>query len=265
MSKSTDSPRIVDAVFGPHTKRHRWLHVMLPIACALAAHLIFVLIARSPSTSLEEWSEEVGRYVHEHVVVVTRVQYAPPPPEPAPPTTAPPAAPAAHAPRPSTAPAAPAQAAPLVGASPDTVDLSGTVFVEGSASSYAGGATTSTGTGTHEAAPNAQSGGTGDQAPNDTPSRASGVALLNDDWNCPWPEEADDAEIDEQLTVVRVVVRADGSAESARALSGAEHGFGRAAVACAMAHRFAPARNAEGLAIRAESASVRVTFTRRGP
>jgi hypothetical protein len=87
VSKSTDSPRIVDAVFGPHTKRHRWLHVMLPIACALAAHLIFVLIARSPSTSLEEWSEEVGRYVHEHVVVVTRVQYAPPPPEPAPPTT----------------------------------------------------------------------------------------------------------------------------------------------------------------------------------
>lgn len=264
MIAKTDPPRIVDAIFGASEKSRRLARLGIPLLCALAFHLAFVWIARVPSSSLEEWSEQISHYVHEHVVVVERVHYEPPPPPPPAlpqvPTPARSLAPTPHAPEDVPTPAA--QAAELVAASHDSVDLTDQVFVEGGASSYAGGATAPGGTSSQAV--------TGPVALNQAitpgasqPSLASGVALRDEDWTCPWPEEADDAEIDEQLTVVRVVVRADGSAESARAISGTEHGFGRAAVDCAMEHRYVPARDRNGASIRAESAPVHVTFTRR--
>lgn len=264
MIAKTDPPRIVDAIFGASEKSRRLARLGIPMVCALAIHLAFVWIARVPSHSLEEWSEQISHYVHEHVVVVERIHYEPPPPPPpALPAVAPPARAEAITPRaPDEAPTPAAQAAQLVAASHDSVDLSDQVFVEGSASSYAGGATAPGGTASQAV--------TGPLAINQAAttsttqhSLASGVALRDEDWTCPWPEEADDAEIDEQLTVVRVVVRADGTAESARAISGTEHGFGRAAVDCAMEHRYVPARDRDGASIRAESAPVHVTFTRR--
>jgi protein TonB len=92
--------------------------------------------------------------------------------------------------------------------------------------------------------------------------QSGGVSLQGQDWSCPWPAEADTEKIDEQTVVIRVVVAPDGKVESARVLSDPGHGFGPAAVACALHTRFIPARDAAGRALRAASPPIVVRFTR---
>jgi protein TonB len=62
--------------------------------------------------------------------------------------------------------------------------------------------------------------------------------------------------------VIRVVVDANGKVESAEIVSDAGHGFGAAAIACALRTHFTPARAADGNPIRAQSPPIRVRFTR---
>jgi protein TonB len=88
------------------------------------------------------------------------------------------------------------------------------------------------------------------------------VALEGQNWSCPWPREADDAHIDEQTVVIRVVVAADGTVESASVVSDPGHGFGPAAASCAVRTRFIPARDRDGRPIRATSPPLRVRFIR---
>lgn len=139
-------------------------------------------------------------------------------------------------------------------------DLTAETFVTGTAAAYAGGVTTATGTNpvavqTREVDPRSlpRSG---------EPDRSISVSLEDPDWRCPWPREAEADEIAQQIAIVRVVVRADGSVESAAILSDPGHGFGETAVACAMQTRFAPARDRQGRAIRSQSPPIRVRFTR---
>jgi protein TonB len=82
------------------------------------------------------------------------------------------------------------------------------------------------------------------------------------EWRCPWPRQADDAQIDEQVAVVRVVARADGSVESTALIDDPGYGFGAAAMACALGRRFIPARDRDGRPVRAKSPPIRVRFTR---
>jgi TonB family protein len=91
---------------------------------------------------------------------------------------------------------------------------------------------------------------------------SSGVALERANWSCPWPSEANAEQLNEQTVVIRVLVNAVGKVESAEIVSDAGHGFGAAAIACALRTRFAPARDARGNAIRAQSPPIRVRFTR---
>jgi len=109
--------------------------------------------------------------------------------------------------------------------------------------------------------------GRGPAADRESPSpgagdRSGGVSLAHHDWACPWPHEADNQQIDEQTVVIQVVVGPDGSVESATLLSDPGHGFGQAAIACALRTRFTPARDREGRPTRATSPAVLVRFTR---
>jgi protein TonB len=92
--------------------------------------------------------------------------------------------------------------------------------------------------------------------------RSGSVSLEDQSWSCPWPRGADADQIDEQTVVIRVVVDADGRVESARVLSDPGHGFGEAAVACALRSRFNPARDRAGRPTRSSSPPILVRFTR---
>ena len=94
------------------------------------------------------------------------------------------------------------------------------------------------------------------------PDHSRPVSLADDDWNCAWPRSAEAADIDEQAVVIRVVVRADGSVESAQLVHDPGAGFGAAALECARRSRFRPALDRQGKALRAASPSIRVRFTR---
>jgi hypothetical protein len=78
-------------------------------------------------------------------------------------------------------------------------------FVTGTASTYAGGASTSSGTNQH-----AVQGRDVSPAGSRQGGRARAVSLDEANWSCPWPREADNAGIDEQTVLLRVEVDAGG-------------------------------------------------------
>jgi len=159
----------------------------------------------------------------------------------------------------SPAPASPApsdDASPAAGAGVDApLDLTGATLVVASTGNPASGSGHGTGHGSGAAADRSgPSPGAGD--------RSGGVSLEHHDWTCPWPHEADDQQIDEQTVVIQVVVGPDGRVESATLVSDPGHGFGQAAIACALRTRFTPARDRDGQPRRATSPAVLVRFTR---
>ncbi|MCY1023539.1 energy transducer TonB [Pyxidicoccus sp. MSG2] len=193
---------------------------------------------------------------------------APPPPAEAP--RAEPArvkaAPAARAPAPRTAnapPPAAAQAAQVATAAPEVVDF-GDTFVVGKGTSYAGGTTESGGTATHavrdsNARAGGVEGGTGTDLAGDRsrrPALAGGAR-----WDCPFPDEADDAGIDHGVVTLRVEVDSAGSVLSAAVTADPGHGFGREARRCALSKRWAPGLDRAGQPTRAV-ALVNVRFDR---
>ncbi len=157
------------------------------------------------------------------------------------------------------------RAASVVAAEPDPgvpLDLTGDAIVTGQATAYAGGVTAAAGI---SAAPGRAGPATtvaGDAVVATAIDRASPVSLESEKWSCPWPPEADSEQIDEQTVILRVVVDASGAAEKATVLADPGHGFGPAAVACALRTRFVPARGRGGEAVRSRSPPIRVRFTR---
>ena len=261
------SPRIVDLVFQAEPA-DRWRRLALGGAVVVALYGgAFTLVSRLGS-SLGPWTAEMSARVHEAIAMERSVEVTPPPPA-APPSPAPaeeaphvvvsrtPRAP--HA-QPSHA-TAPAQAGHLAAAAPEPADFTGTAFIVGTGTSYAGGATTSSGTSRKAAmgpvAPEAPKSG-----PAGTRSQARPVSLDQSAWNCPWPAEADAEQVNEQTVVLRATVGVDGRAEHVDVISDPGFGFGAAARLCAQRTRFEPARNAAGQPIPAESPPVRVHFYR---
>jgi protein TonB len=172
-------------------------------------------------------------------------------PEPAPPPRAIPH----EAPPP---PAAPAQASKVLTQEPDPnepVDLTGNTIVTGNAESYAGGTTASNGTSTHAvrglASPGGVPTGTGGAPPPKVsgPDRSRAASVGGTEWNCPFPPEADTAQIDEAYVTLQVEVRPDGSAGAVRVLTDPGNGFGREARRCAMNMHFPPALDHDGTPI----------------
>jgi protein TonB len=157
------------------------------------------------------------------------------------------------------------RAASVLAPEPDPgapIDLTGDAIVTGQATAYAGGVTTSAGTSAAPGRGGQAKTGAGDAVVATAVDRASPVSLESERWSCPWPREADSEQIDEQTVILRVVVDASGVADRATVLADPGHGFGAAAVACALRTRFVPARGRDGEAVRSTSPPIRVRFTR---
>lgn len=267
--EAREQPLLVDAVFGEPRRSRASLRVLAFIS-AIALHVGLFFLAQLSGPSLETWSARVAAMVHHDLSAhaPTSIETLPPPPpaaaEPPPPPAAAPAAPTAP-PRVSTKPppAAPARAAKIVAAENTNgpVDLTDNTFVTGTASAYAGGATTKQGTSDH-----AVSRGDIDSPPateaQPSTSAAQPVSLTGGQWHCPWPTAALAQDLYEQAVIVRALVQADGTVERASVVSDPGYGFGAAAVACTLRTRLNPARNARGEALRALSPPIRVRFTR---
>ena len=142
----------------------------------------------------------------------------------------------------------------------ELLDFTGMDIASGEASHFAGGVTAPSGTSAEPVR-----GGAVDPAfaaGAARPGRARPVTLPAKQWRCPWPSEAEQLGIDEQLVVLRVVVTAEGRVSAAEVVSDPGHGFGAAALACARTARFVPARDAAGRAYAATSPPIRVRFSR---
>ena len=277
-SGHADPVRIVDVVFGLPNARPL-PRSLLALIAAVGLHAGAWLWAGFGGPSLESWSARVAARVHaelgrEQIIDAPKPDPPPPVKEPEPPAPAPAriAKASEAAPRQQAAvPPPPAQAGSIVAHEPDPgapVDLSNS-FVTGAAQTYAGGATSTSGTNTKAVtrrdaavAPPATPAPAPRAARSTTPDKSSPVTVLDPSWTCPWPHDADSESIDAEVAVVRVTVRPDSSVETANIVSDPGHGFGRAAVTCALRAHFASARDSDGHPIRSQSGPIRVRFTR---
>jgi protein TonB len=91
---------------------------------------------------------------------------------------------------------------------------------------------------------------------------AQPVSLSLKDWRCPWPEDAEYEDFDQQIVSIRVVVAEDGRVEKADIVTDPGFGFGKAARDCARRVRFNPAKDTQGRAIKAMSPPINVRFVR---
>ena len=257
--------RIVDLVFaGEPGGRVRRLAI--GGACVVALYASAILVVGHFGRSGASICAEMAARVHDAIAAERAVDVTPPP-KPPPPAETPPTP---HVAEPAIrehvqtaaahhAPAAPAQAGQIAAASTAPLDFTGSAFVVGSGSSYAGGTTTSAGTNRKPATGAVSANGTGDGVAR---SRARPVSLDQAAWNCPWPSEADARQVDQETVVIRVAVGADGRADRVDVLQDPGFGFGSAARQCALATRFGAARNPAGDPIAALSPPIRVHFFR---
>ncbi|MBI4702709.1 MAG: hypothetical protein HY744_16425 [Deltaproteobacteria bacterium] len=172
-------------------------------------------------------------------------------------------------------PPAPAQATEVLTRKEDgdePVDLTDQGFVTGKGTGPGYGYVSAAGT---AQAPtfdgHAQAGGTeggkGAGAPEPPPkprsnrSRPAGLAGGHA-WDCPFPPEADAAQVDRAVAVIVVTVGPGGEPRSARVLSDPGYGFGRAARECALAQRFQPALDRDGNPALSTTPPIKVRFRR---
>ena len=253
----------VDVVFGAMPVEGRW-RLATALSLALAVH-----------GSLWFWARRFEGKADAPPLALVQSQTTvdltePPSPLKIPVTTAPltqPTVARARAVRPRAERAAPPTPASRAAAiiAPETtapVDLTGETVVIGSGKTFAGGVTAATGTNSLAGQTRGTEEGTPSGAPTGARDLSRPISLESQNWSCPWPHEADDAQIDEQIVVIRVLVAADGHAESADVISDPGRGFGASATSCALRTRFGPARDQHGDPVRARSPPIRVTFTR---
>lgn len=256
-----DRAGVVSAVFDL-AGAARPLHFWIAVVAVVAVMVVFVAWASAMSPRTIARRAALPKMTVELLDLPSR------PPSEAPPAVASPSR-APRQTRPSRpvlpVPQAPAQAAQVVAQeapAAEALDLTAFTIATGSGPSYAGGKTSSNGTGTHAVTGAVSATGVADGTGTEVSDLSQGVGLRDSDWDCPWPAEADTLGIDEQTVVLRVTVRADGSVESAQPVSDPGSGFGAAALGCARQTRFEPARNRAGVPVRARSGPVRVHFTR---
>jgi protein TonB len=168
-----------------------------------------------------------------------------------------------------------AEAAHVLTSNPDpnkVEDMTNTIVdgngAGGGGLSGANGQNQGFGTGTN-IAPTPSGGGTAPAPPPPPPppaptvdkTRAAGLRGSSD-WRCPWPAEADAAQVDEAYVTVSVIVRPDGSAQTVNVLNDPGFGFGRAARGCAMREKYTPALDREGAPVGGQTKAFRIHFSR---
>lgn len=261
---SADRPRIVDLVFAEGSRAPiRRLAIGIAAVLGLYGGLVVAVLrlGRSASGSRVQLVAPVPELPSAERAVDVWLPAPLPLPGPSGPEVSPVARPRSRS-HPARARAAiPAQAGRRATATAERLaDFTGTTFVMGSADS-AGGPGRPSGTGRgpgHGAGDSASAPAGGGLAA----SLARPVALDQGAWACPWPEEADAQQVDEQTVVVRARVRSDGRAEGVEILSDPGFGFAEAARLCALRTRFEPARDARGRSVAASSPPIRVHFFR---
>jgi protein TonB len=154
----------------------------------------------------------------------------------------------------------------------EPVDLTGNTFVTGNADAYAGGFTAGNGTSATAVhttpSPTGVPGGTGaPQAPPARPVHKQSLAREaslggGSEWSCPFPPEADTAQIDEASVMLTVDVRPDGAPAGVRVVSDPGNGFGREARRCAMGKRYSPKLDDDGNPVAGTTRPFRVHFSR---
>lgn len=248
-------------------RRSRWL---VPVVVAAGVH-VAMAVSLSFEDSGETWALSTAARVR--MLMAERearpVELPLPPPEPAKPT------PTAPSPEPTRAPTvprpslgrpkaqAPAQAGQVVASVPDPsqpVDF-GEAFVVGGGTVYAGGTTSASGTAKQKVDGPVSPAPTAPKPAARAVDHSRSIALADPDWTCPWPREADDTDIDEQVAVVKVEVDADGRCRRVSVVRDPGHGFGAQAARCAQEATFLPARDMHGIATTG-TAAIRVRFVR---
>lgn len=81
-------------------------------------------------------------------------------------------------------------------------------------------------------------------------------------WNCPFPPEADAAQVDQATATIVVTVRPDGSPQSVSVTNDPGNGFGRAARTCALGRKYKAGLDKAGQPTTATTPPIRVRFTR---
>jgi protein TonB len=146
------------------------------------------------------------------------------------------------------------------------LDLSSSLVV-GGAATYAGGTTSSTGTGSGRGGAGRGAdprGAASSSARGDAPSaraddRSRRAALAGgSSWQCPFPTEA---LVDEATVLLRVQVDASGAVAGVSVLREPGDGFGREAARCARSKSWSPALDRDGRPV-AAAADVNVRFQR---
>lgn len=259
---------------------------MMSIAGTLIVHGAGAGQAASSMIDVAAFASSVRSEVRERLRAELDIDLTPPPPPPEPepePPAPEPEAPEPEAPPPKEAPApqetapppAAAQAAAVMTSEPDPnapLDLTADGFVVGTADSYAGGITASTGTSKTavrdvRATPTGvgKAPATAVIAPTAAPavdrSRAPKARGL---WaeNCPFPAEANAEGVNRAVVMLTVTITPDGRVQSASVAQDPGTGFGRQARSCALREgRFDPALDSAGNPI-PKTISLRMRFNR---
>jgi protein TonB len=227
-----------------------------------------------------DWSRAVGREVQYRIFTSYDVELLkppeapiPPPPEPEPVKEVPKEPPPPVAVKEVAPPAAPAaaRAGAVLTAAPDpNAPANFDDVISGTGETFAGGSTSAAGTSDtavrgRVVATGGVPGGTGTAATGPAAavdrSRVASVAGSTQ-WSCPFPPEADSDQIDQAFPTIQVSVGPDGSPQHVTIVSDPGHGFGHAAVRCAMTQHFNTALDHDGHPIPGLTKSIRVTFER---
>ena len=235
--------------------------------------LVVGLAHAAVGVSVVRWRLSVAAHHDQPPTEIVDIDIPKPPPPPPPPTQLPsPETKAPAAPKTTAAPPPPAQAAAVLTKAPnpnEPVDLTGDGFVVGSADTYAGGQTASNGSSREavarpsEPTPSVQRAaappGASIAAEPDRSRRASVAGSA--EWNCPFPPEADTAQIDSAVVTIRVAVDSSGAVHGVELVADPGNGFGREARRCAMSKHWNPALDRSGNPVEG-TVMIRVRFDR---
>ena len=228
----------------------------------LAQGLFVIIVGLVTNWGLLTWTHHVQAEIRSRLRADYEIDLKEeePPPEPPKEDVEPAASPTPVAPVQNYVPppAAPAAAAAVLTAKDDDVlDMSNTIVTGDGGGG--GGFMSNNGTGTGLGpTPTGSPTGTGTTSAPPTPppppppppptvDRSRAPKVLSDNWRwCPFPAEADMAQVDEARVTMEVVLRPDGTPISARALSDPGNGFARTAQQCAMRAKYQTALDRDG-------------------
>jgi hypothetical protein len=222
-------------------------HVVIAIIGAILAHGVIGLGVGLTHVVVKH--DEPRRKVEVAVALQKPPPPVPKPPEPPPPK--PPEPPPEHHEKVArtSEPPAPAQAARVVAQADipsGPVDMTAFDLVVGKGDTYAGGYTASSGT-SKVAVENVQATPHATGPPQ--ASRARPPAPARTDWACTWPEDAQETDIRDARTSIRVHVDRDGEPEEVDIVSSPSPSFAEAARRCALGESYRTALDDAGKAI----------------